>query len=59
MSRRRSGLDETLTIWRDGALVFAACDRCAPSHDVLMRPTAEGVEVRARARTPILVGGAR
>jgi len=46
-------------LWRDGVLVFALCDRCAQSHDVLMRPTAEGVEVRARARTPILVGGAR
>ena len=59
MCRRRAGLDETTTLWRDGVLVFALCDRCAQSHDVLMRPTAEGVEVRARARTPILVGGAR
>ena len=54
-----AGLDAATTLWRDGQLVFALCDRCAASHDVLMRPTAEGVEVRARARTPILVGGAR
>lgn len=59
MCTQHAGLDETTTLWRDGQLVFALCDRCAASHDVLMRPTAEGVEVRARARTAILVGGAR
>ena len=59
MCTRHAGLDEATTLWRDGQLVFALCDRCAASHDVLMRPTADGVEVRARARTPILVGGAR
>lgn len=56
---RHAGLDAATTLWRDGQLVFALCDRCAASHDVLMRQTAEGVEVRARARMPILVGGSR
>ena len=58
MCRRRSGLDETLTIWRDGALVFAVCDRCSTSHDVLLTPTEAGVEVRARRRGVLVVGGA-
>jgi hypothetical protein len=57
MCRRRSGLDETLTIWRDGALVFAVCDRCSTSHDVLLTPTEAGVEVRARRRGVLVVGG--
>lgn len=58
MCRRRSGLDETLTIWRDGALVFAVCDRCSTSHDVLLTPTEAGVEVRARRRRPLVLGSA-
>ena len=57
MCRREAGLDETTTLWRDGLLVFALCDRCAASHDVLMRPTPDGLEVRARARGPLIVGG--
>ena len=57
MCRRRAGLDETVTLWRNGALVFAVCDRCAGSHDILMTPTDAGIEVRARRRAPIVVGG--
>ena len=58
MCRRRAGLDETLTLWRNGALVFAVCDRCSGSHDVLLTPTDAGVEVRARRRRPLVIGGA-
>ena len=57
MCRRRSGLDEVLTLWRSGALVFAICDRCSTSHDVLLSPTEAGVEVRARRRSPVAIGG--
>ena len=57
MCRRRAGLDEALTLWRNGALVFAICDRCSTSHDVLLTPTEAGVEVRARRRTTLVVGG--
>ncbi len=57
MCRRRAGLDETVTLWRNGALVFAVCDRCAGSHDILMTPTDAGIEVRAHRRAPIVVGG--
>jgi len=59
MCRRRAGLDETLTLWRNGALVFAVCDRCAASHDVLLTPAEAGVEVRARRRGPPVIGGVR
>lgn len=57
MCRREAGLDETTTLWRNGHLVFALCDRCAGVHDVLMRPTPDGIEVRAHSRTPLIVGG--
>ena len=43
--------------WRNGQLVFALCDRCSASHDVVFSPTEAGVEVRARRRTPLVVGG--
>ena len=59
MCRQRAGLDESMTLWRDGALVFAICDRCAGSHDVLISPTDAGIEVRARSRLPIVVGSSR
>ena len=59
MCRRRAGLAETTTLWRNGVLVFAVCDRCAASHDVLLRPAGAGVEVRARRRGPLIVGGIR
>ena len=54
--RRSSGLDATMTLWRNGTLVFAVCDDCGAKHDVLMRPTEAGIEVRARSRTPLVVG---
>ena len=59
MCRQRAGLDESMTLWRNGALVFAICDRCAGSHDVLISPTEAGIEVRARSRLPIVVGSSR
>lgn len=58
MCRRRTGLDETTTLWRNGLLVFALCDRCAASNDVVLSPTETGLQVRARRRAPLSVGGA-
>lgn len=57
MCRRHSGLDTTTTLWRNGLLVFALCDRCSTSHDVLLSPTDAGVEVRARRRGPLVLRG--
>ena len=57
MCHRRAGLDETLTLWRNGGLVFAVCDRCSTSHDVVLTPTDAGVEVRANRRRPLGIGG--
>jgi hypothetical protein len=57
MCRRHAGLDETTTLWRNGLLVFALCDRCASSHEVVFTPSEVGVEVRARRRGPLVVAG--
>jgi hypothetical protein len=57
MCRRREGLDETTTLWRNGILVFALCDCCAAAHDVVFSPSDAGVEVRARRRGPLVIGG--
>lgn len=57
LCRRRAGLDATTTLWRNGLLVFAVCDACAAHHHILMTPTERGVEVRAKAKSLILIGG--
>lgn len=57
MCRRHAGLDETTTLWRNGVLVFALCDRCTRDHDVLFSPSDRGVEIRARRRGPLSVRG--
>lgn len=56
MCRSHSGLDQTTTLWRNGLLVFALCDRCAASHDVVLSPTEAGLQVRARRRAPVSLG---
>ena len=58
MCRRKVGLDQATTLWRNGELVFAVCDGCAGAHDILMQPTDAGIEVRARRRAPLVLMGA-
>jgi hypothetical protein len=57
MCRRRRALDEALTLWRNGVLVFALCDLCTRSNDVVVRTTDAGLDVRGRARGPLIVRG--
>jgi hypothetical protein len=57
MCRDHGPLEEALTLWRNGVLVFALCDRCARSNDVSIRATEAGIEVRGRARGPLIVRG--
>jgi len=57
MCRSHAQLDEATTLWRDGVLVFALCDRCGGAHDICFSPTTAGIEVRARRRTPLVVQG--
>ena len=54
--KAKGSLADTITLWRNGVLVFAACHRCTSSHDILMRPTERGLEVRAHTRYPLVVG---
>lgn len=57
MCKRRSPLDEAITLWRNGFLVFAVCDRCCGCHDVVIRPTGAGIEVRGMSRGPLVIRG--
>jgi hypothetical protein len=57
LCHRQAPLDEATTLWRNGTLVFALCDRCAQSHDVVFTPREIGVEVRAKRRGPLIVRG--
>lgn len=56
MCRARGPLDEALSVWRNGVLVFAVCARCCASHEVVLRPTDRGTEVRGRRVGPLIVG---
>lgn len=53
--KRHAQLDGATTLWRNGLLVFALCDACSTSHDVVFTPTEAGVEIRGRRRGPILL----
>jgi hypothetical protein len=57
LCQRQRGLDEATTLWRNGLLVFALCDRCSQAHEMVFAPTERGVEIRARRRTPTVLGG--
>jgi hypothetical protein len=57
MCRWQAPLDEALTVWRNGVLVFAVCDRCTGASDVLIRRTDAGIEIRGRTRSPLIVRG--
>jgi hypothetical protein len=56
--RAQASLADTITLWRNGVLVFASCHRCMSFHDILMRPTSCGLEVRAHPRYPLVVASA-
>lgn len=56
MCRHHGPLEEALTLWRNGVLVFALCERCARSN-VSIRTTDAGIEVRGRVRGPLIVRG--
>ena len=54
MCKTKSGLDKTITVWRNGVLVFAVCDDCADTHEIHMRKTQAGIEIRGRPRHPLV-----
>lgn len=57
MCGRDALIDETVTLWRNGALVFAICDHCAAQHEIVMKPVQDGTEVRASRVGPLVISG--
>jgi hypothetical protein len=55
--RTKGPLDEAISMWTNGMLVFAICRRCMLVHDVVTRPTEHGIEVRAVLRRPLVLRG--
>ena len=49
-------LARAVTLWINGTLLFAVCEPCRAEHEIVMRPTERGIEIKARARTPLVVG---
>lgn len=57
MCRCKAGLDEAITVWRNGVLAFALCDSCAGAFDVAIGPTERGIRVHAQRRGAVIIGG--
>ena len=49
-------LARAVTLWINGTLLFAVCERCRAEHEIVMRPTERGIEIKARTRAPLIVG---
>ena len=49
-------IDQAITIWRDGEILYGICDGCLDSSEFLITSTERGIEVRGRRRRPITVG---
>jgi hypothetical protein len=32
------------------------CEQCRSEHEIVMRPTERGIEIKARTRAPLIVG---
>jgi hypothetical protein len=56
--KAKNALEHTVTLWMNGTLLFAVCRRCRERSDIVMRPTERGIEIRAKARAPLIVGPA-
>lgn len=56
MCKRKQGLDETVTVWRNGVLAFAVCDECIARADIFIGKTDAGIRVEARRRSPVIIG---
>ncbi len=57
--RTKGSLADSVTLWRNGVLVFASCARCMAFHDILMRPNERGIEVRNSGASPKTAARAR
>ena len=54
--RKIGSLDEAITIWRNGILVYGIGDCCLAKSEFLIRPTELGIEIKGRSTSPIIVG---
>ncbi len=48
-------VNEGITIWRDGKILYGICDSCLCRSEFLITPTERGIEVRGKIRSPIIV----
>lgn len=44
--KQQGPVEEAITIWRNGAVLYGICDRCLQTSIFHIEPTARGVEVR-------------
>lgn len=54
--KQTGSIDEAITIWRDGKILYGICDNCLAGFEFLITPTERGIEVRGKSRGSIIVG---
>ena len=55
--KAKKSLAETVTPLAERRPRLRVLRRCSSSHDLLMRPTPRGLEIRVHSRYPLVVGG--
>lgn len=53
--KRLGPLDEGITIWRGGILVYGMCDSCLHDRVFLIKPTERGIEVKGKRVAPLVI----
>jgi hypothetical protein len=52
---KSGSIDEGITIWRNGKIVYGIGDCCLHRFDFLISATERGIEIRGKSRGPIVV----
>ena len=52
---RPGPINEGITIWRDGRIVYGIGDCCLHRFEFVITPTERGIEIRGKSRGPIIV----
>ncbi len=50
-------IDKAITFWRNGRIMYGIGDCCLERFQFLITPTERGIEIRGKARGPIIVKG--
>lgn len=53
--KRQGPIEDAITIWRNGSVLYGICNACCSDNLFLITPTERGIEVRGKSRTPLVI----